>query len=52
MTSRCSFVRTIDDGINAFHDLFRVADSNILEHWEVIGRIPDRSEWNNTHGPF
>ncbi|MEL6226695.1 MAG: hypothetical protein AAFR01_06695, partial [Pseudomonadota bacterium] len=34
----------------AIYDLFRVADSKIVEHWDVIQEIP--SEMAHTNGMF
>lgn len=36
----------------AFYDLFRVQDDRIVEHWDVIEIIPERSDWKNTNGKF
>jgi predicted SnoaL-like aldol condensation-catalyzing enzyme len=33
-------------------DLFRIADSKIAEHWEVLSPIPPRDQWKNPNGPF
>jgi predicted SnoaL-like aldol condensation-catalyzing enzyme len=34
----------------AFHDLFRVPDGKIADHWDTIEVIPARSEWKNANG--
>ena len=36
----------------AFYDLFRLADGQIVEHWDVIAPIPPKSEWKNNNGKF
>ncbi|MEO0559065.1 MAG: nuclear transport factor 2 family protein [Bacteroidota bacterium] len=36
----------------AYYDLFRIADGQIVEHWDVIQPIPPQSEWKNTNGKF
>ena len=36
----------------AFYDLFRVQYDRIVEHWDVIETIPERSDWKNTNGNF
>ncbi len=36
----------------AYYDLFRLEDSQIVEHWDVIQTIPPRSEWKNDNGKF
>ena len=36
----------------AFYDLFRVADGQIVEHWDIIQPIPPRSDWKNANGKF
>ena len=33
-------------------DFFRIADSKIAEHWEVLSPIPPRDQWKNSNGPF
>jgi predicted SnoaL-like aldol condensation-catalyzing enzyme len=41
------------DGVHSsFYDLFRVADSKIVEHWDTIEAVPPRSEWKNDNGKF
>jgi predicted SnoaL-like aldol condensation-catalyzing enzyme len=53
-----NFVLTVSEGKFgkgdhvAFYDLFRVEDSKIVEHWDVIQNIPAESEWKNTNGKF
>lgn len=36
----------------AFYDLFRLEDGKIVEHWDVIQAIPEKSEWKNNNGKF
>ncbi len=36
----------------AFYDLFRLQDQKIVEHWDVVERIPPRHEWLNDNGKF
>src|ERR1700730_6528720 len=36
----------------ANYDLFRVANSKIVEHWDVLSVIPPQNQWKNTNGPF
>jgi predicted SnoaL-like aldol condensation-catalyzing enzyme len=36
----------------AFYDLFRVQNSKIAEHWDVIEPIPVQNTWKNTNGKF
>ncbi len=43
---------SISDKPVAYYDLFRVANSKIAEHWDVIEEIPPQSEWKNQSGKF
>jgi predicted SnoaL-like aldol condensation-catalyzing enzyme len=36
----------------SFHDLFRVQNGKIAEHWDTIEAIPPRSAWKNANGKF
>lgn len=36
----------------SFYDLFRVEDSKIAEHWDVIENIPTKDTWKNSNGKF
>ncbi len=36
----------------AYYDLFRLEEGKIVEHWDVIQNIPERSEWKNDNGKF
>jgi len=36
----------------SFYDLFRLQGGKIVEHWDVVERIPPRHEWRNDNGKF
>jgi predicted SnoaL-like aldol condensation-catalyzing enzyme len=36
----------------AFYDLFRIEAGRIVEHWDTIEPIPERSQWKNENGKF
>ena len=36
----------------AYYDLFRVQDSKIAEHWNVIEEVPPADQWKNKNGKF
>jgi len=36
----------------AFYDLFRLAKSKVVEHWDTTEKIAPRSEWKNENGKF
>ncbi len=36
----------------AFYDLFRIENGKIVEHWDTIEEIPEKSNWKNTNGKF
>jgi len=36
----------------SFYDLFRIAHSKIVEHWDTTEAIPPRTEWKNDNGKF
>lgn len=36
----------------AYYDLFRLENGLIVEHWDVIQTIPEKSEWKNSNGKF
>ena len=36
----------------AFYDLFRIENSLIVEHWDVIEEIPAKENWKNQNGKF
>jgi predicted SnoaL-like aldol condensation-catalyzing enzyme len=51
------FVLVMSEGVfrgkpSAFYDLFRVADSKIVEHWDTIEAIPEKKDWKNSNGRF
>jgi predicted SnoaL-like aldol condensation-catalyzing enzyme len=47
-----SLVEAHTDPPTANFDFFRIADSKIAEHWEVLSPIPPRDQWKNSNGPF
>ncbi|SKA59925.1 nuclear transport factor 2 family protein [Enterovibrio nigricans] len=52
-----NFVLTLCEGYRggahvAFYDLFRLENERIVEHWDTVENIPDRSEWKNQNGKF
>ena len=53
-----NFVLTISEGKFgkgdhvAYYDLFRVENNQIVEHWDVIQPIPEKSAWKNDNGKF
>ena len=36
----------------AYYDLFRLEAGKIVEHWDIIEKIPPQSEWKNGNGKF
>ncbi len=36
----------------SFYDLFRVEGGKIVEHWDVIEKIPSKDKWANDNGKF
>ena len=36
----------------AYYDLFRLEAGKIVEHWDIIEKIPPQSEWKNDNGKF
>lgn len=36
----------------SFYDLFRIEDGKVVEHWDTVEQIPERSEWKNDNGKF
>ena len=36
----------------AYYDLFRLEAGKIVEHWDIIEKIPPQSEWKNSNGKF
>jgi len=52
-----NFVLAISEGkfLNqhvAFYDLFRLTNGKIVEHWDTIENIPEKSQWKNSNGKF
>jgi predicted SnoaL-like aldol condensation-catalyzing enzyme len=52
-----NFVLSVSEGefMNkhvAFYDLFRIENGKIVEHWDTIEEIPEKSNWKNTNGKF
>jgi len=52
-----SFVLAVSEGSldgnhTSFYDLFRVDEHKLVEHWNTIETIPQRSEWKNDNGKF
>ena len=52
-----SFVLAVSEGFrggvhSSFYDLFRVAESKLVEHWNTIEDIPAPTEWKNDNGKF
>lgn len=36
----------------SYYDLWRVEKGKIIEHWDVMETIADKSDWQNTNGKF
>ena len=36
----------------SYYDLFRVENGKIVEHWDVMETIADKSTWQNSNGKF
>lgn len=52
-----NFILVVGEGVfvnepTAFYDLFRVENNKIIEHWDVISKIPPKEEWLNNNGKF
>lgn len=52
-----NFVLVVSEGKfggkpTSYYDLFRVENSQIVEHWDVIESIAPKSEWKNQNGKF
>lgn len=52
-----NFVLAVSEGTfggtpTSYYDLWRVEDSKIAEHWDVMETIADKSTWANENGKF
>jgi predicted SnoaL-like aldol condensation-catalyzing enzyme len=52
-----SFVLSVSEGSlngahTSFYDLFRLAQGELVEHWDTTESITPRSEWKNENGKF
>jgi len=52
-----NFVLSVSEGVFmkkhvSFYDLFRLEDGKIVEHWDTIEEIPEKSQWKNNNGKF
>ena len=53
-----NFVLSVSEGKfgkgdhTSYYDLFRIENDRIVEHWDVIETISDKSEWKNKNGKF
>jgi predicted SnoaL-like aldol condensation-catalyzing enzyme len=53
-----NFVLTASEGLFGpgdhvgYYDLFRLEAGKIVEHWDVIEKIPAKEEWKNSNGKF
>lgn len=52
-----NFVLVISEGAfggkpTAYYDLFRVENGKIVEHWDVVETIAEKSTWKNQNGKF
>ena len=52
-----NFVLAVSEGefLNkhvAFYDLFRIENNKIIEHWDTIEEIPEKTKWKNNNGKF
>ena len=52
-----NFVLSVSEGIFmkkhvSFYDLFRIEEGKIVEHWDTIEEIPEKTKWQNTNGKF
>lgn len=41
-----------DDTPTSYHDLWRVEDGKVAEHWNVMETIIDQSTWQDDNGKF
>jgi predicted SnoaL-like aldol condensation-catalyzing enzyme len=52
-----NFVLSVCEGFlegrhTSFYDLYRLADGNIVEHWDTAETMPPQSAWKNDNGKF
>lgn len=52
-----NFVLAVSEGKflgkhTCFYDLFRLKDGKVVEHWDAIEAIPEKSTWKNDNGKF
>jgi predicted SnoaL-like aldol condensation-catalyzing enzyme len=52
-----NFVLAVSEGTfggapTSYYDLWRVEDSKIAEHWDVMETIADKETWANDNGKF
>jgi predicted SnoaL-like aldol condensation-catalyzing enzyme len=52
-----NFVLAVSEGSfggrpTSFYDLFRLENGKLVEHWDTIEAIPERSAWQNSNGKF
>lgn len=52
-----NFVLAVSEGTfggkaTSYYDLFRVENGKIVEHWDVVETIADKTTWKNNNGKF
>jgi predicted SnoaL-like aldol condensation-catalyzing enzyme len=52
-----NFVLVVDEGVfdntpSMFYDFYRLENSMIVEHWDVIESIAPKADWKNNNGKF
>jgi len=43
---------TMNEVHSSFYDLYRIAEGEIVEHWDTTEKIPSQEEWKNKNGKF